>query len=278
MISPSLSNVRGQNLLINVVEHRAAVTPSKVFASLAKTSNPRDGFDNVTYGQLLRAVDRTACFLDGCLGTSDKCSVVGWAGPPTDFRYILLAFAGMKTGHTIYLPSPRNSTEAHVALLDACQCQHFLEPEEMPLPFLHAVVDRRHINVLKLPRLESLLLYSDIADSSHQRYSHNNTFLSARYKPCLILHTSGSTGSKSAANSKTRVVVANGEWQPLSLLLSSKGTSPLLTLITISPNSAQTHTRLRNMKGCEPSCHFPTFIAVRSAQSLASVSSSTARW
>ena len=209
-----LSSIPGRNLLINVVDHHAEVSPNKLFASLPTTNDPRDGFQDITYGQLRSAVDRTAHFLDNTFGQSGVCSTIAWAGPPTDFRYILLSFAAMKSGHRVYFPSPRNSIDVHVSLLNECGCQAFLQPEEMPLPFLDAILQRRPMKVAKLPRLDSLMSSNASANVAFKRYEYSYDFATARYKPCMILHTSGSTGGQCSLRRRHWRMFANQKTSP----------------------------------------------------------------
>ena len=129
-MSALLSGSHGHRLLNAVVEEQANLGHVQPYASLPKTNNPKDGFRDITYGLLKTAIDKCAWFLDDRAGCAHHFETIGYMSLPTDFRYLILAFAAMKTGHKVFYTSPRNSLDAHLALLEECQCNVFLEPEE----------------------------------------------------------------------------------------------------------------------------------------------------
>ena len=126
----------GRRLLISVIEERARNNDERIYASIPKSNDPRDGFHDVTYRQLKEAIDRCAWFLQKKLGPAQDFETLGWISLPSDFRYQLLSYAAMKTGYKVFLLSPRNSIEAHLHLLESTKCKVFLQPEKGSLPVI----------------------------------------------------------------------------------------------------------------------------------------------
>lgn len=191
------SSSHGRRLAISIIDERADSNSDQTFASLAKTNDPRDGFKDVSYLQLRRAIDWTAFFLDNVLGKPDYLRTFAWISSPTDFRYVILAFATMKTGHKVFFPSPRNSLDAQLALLRECDCEAFVRPKDIKLPVMDQIADKLPLKVVAFPDLEHLFR-NVIHDEGLARYKYKRSFAEARYDPFMILHTSGSTGSKYA--------------------------------------------------------------------------------
>jgi acyl-CoA synthetase (AMP-forming)/AMP-acid ligase II len=177
--------------ILSVIEDRAANNYTATsFACLPKTTDPRDGFYDITYRILKRAIDRMSWAIEERLGkVSEENQVFGFIGPPTDWRYILLAFAAMKTGHTVFLPSPRNSLEAHLSLLDNSECTAILHPTDPP----HIVNILAEHRALQLASLPSLSYFLD-PNEEDVEYPFTASLEELYQKPCMVLHTSGSTG------------------------------------------------------------------------------------
>lgn len=182
----------GRRLLIRVLEERAQFGENKVFAELPLTDNPKDGFRPISYQALLRAIDRCSHLLDEKLGEAHKSQgTVGWISYPSDLRYLILGLACMKTGHRCYFPSPRNDINSHLSLLEKCQCESFLQPRTEVMPIVAALREKRSMKFLEMPDLEDLL--AETAEPAPM-YPFTKSFEEARHDPCMVLHTSGSTG------------------------------------------------------------------------------------
>ena len=183
----------GRRLLTHLVDERAAEFPPRVFASLPKSSDPKDGFEDVNYRQLRDMVDRAAWFLDEQLGQAQDFETFAWIGPATDFRYLILAFAAMKSKRKAFFPSPRNSLDAHLSLFQECDCKTLLVTRDMPLPVIQKILEHRPIKVIEVPALAQWL---EDANGGAQitPYKYSIPFDEARLDPCIVLHTSGSTG------------------------------------------------------------------------------------
>ena len=83
-------------------------------------------------------------------------------------------------------PSPRNSVEGHLALLEATGCRVFISPRESKVDHILSKRSMRHLNVDGLKEL----LRGDFIE----HYEYNKTFEEAAQDPFIVVHTSGSTG------------------------------------------------------------------------------------
>lgn len=84
------------------------------------------------------------------------------------------------------LPSPRNSVEGHLALLESTSCNTLISPVESKVDHILSKRDMRHLNVEGL----QAFLRGDFIE----HYAYNKTFEGAALDPFIIVHTSGSTG------------------------------------------------------------------------------------
>jgi len=88
----------------------------------------------------------------------------------------------------IFLPSPRNSEEAHVSLLERLQCTKLVVTEPQP-PCVPMILKSIKLQTINLPSLQQLLTVGDV-----EEYPYTKTFIDAQDDPAYVLHTSGSTG------------------------------------------------------------------------------------
>ena len=190
----------GRRLAVNIIDERARSHHARPYFSLPLGAHPRDGFRDVTYAAMARAVDRACWLLDERLGPATPAlETFGWVAAPTDFRYIMLAFAAMKGGRKAHFPSPRNSVEAHLALVDECVCGAFLVPDGQggaDAALVEELARRRDLRVVPIPGVSWFLDDNGGGDGGVATpYPFDLTFEQARYRPCIVLHTSGSTGN-----------------------------------------------------------------------------------
>lgn len=186
----------GRELVINVVQQRARDGHHRLYAHLPKGTTPAQGYIDVSYADLLKAIDRTAHFLDDHLGPASDVSTFAWIAHGCDLRYALFMFAAMKTGHRAFFPSPRNSMAAYKSLVHATDTKHLLVPKQGALPVTRQILKSLPVTEIVAPSVEDLL---GITGSLLAReYPFHKTLDEVRFQPFAILHTSGSTGSKSS--------------------------------------------------------------------------------
>ena len=102
------------------ISYRADQTPNRIFAVLPKGDALEDGFFDLTYCALDKAIDKAAYWLDEHLssleqvngstngesngvtnGHSKASSTTFCYVGPNDFRYVLFLAASLKTGRTV---------------------------------------------------------------------------------------------------------------------------------------------------------------------------------
>ncbi|KAF7861799.1 hypothetical protein EAF04_007682 [Stromatinia cepivora] len=177
----------GRRLLPIVVDELATSDPNRVFASIPTSKSLEDGFRDINFAQLSKAINRCAWWIEENLGCSKTFETLNYVGPE-DLRYIILLFAAIKTGYQMFFNSPWNSTEGHIALLETLHCNIALSPEVLP-PITQTVVAKRQMRTLEIQTLQELL-----EDGAVSLYPYEKTFEQARYEPFVVLQTSGSTG------------------------------------------------------------------------------------
>ena len=95
----------GNRLLPITIDDIAENKPEKLFGCIPRTSDPRDGFVDVTFADFARAVDRAAWWLEESLGKSTTFETLAYLGP-SDIRYFILAVAASKVGYKVSLDVP----------------------------------------------------------------------------------------------------------------------------------------------------------------------------
>ena len=90
----------GRRLIPPLIDQRAEESPERSVWSIPVSSNLVDGFRDVSYGQVARAINRAAWWIDKNIGKSTTFETLAYMGPP-DLRYSVLTVAAQKTGHTV---------------------------------------------------------------------------------------------------------------------------------------------------------------------------------
>lgn len=93
---------------------------------------------------------------------------------------------GAKHDEQTLLPSPRNSIEGHLALLESTHCNILISAVEPKVDHILSKRDMRHLNVEGL----KAFLRGDFIE----HYEYTKTFEDAAHDPFIVVHTSGSTG------------------------------------------------------------------------------------
>lgn len=87
----------------------------------------------------------------------------------------------------MFLPSPRNSLEAHQALLEKLNCTTLLVPTPRP-PFVAGLIEALNLKVVEVPSVDTLLC------TQYPAFEYSKTYPEAATDRVVVLHTSGSTG------------------------------------------------------------------------------------
>lgn len=84
--------------------------------------------------------------------------------------------------------SPRNNLEGHLNVLEKTECQILLSASDSHTD-VQPILSRRQMRTLTVPTLDELL-----DSSAAEVYPYTKSFEDAQHDPCLVLHTTGSTG------------------------------------------------------------------------------------
>ncbi|QSZ36628.1 hypothetical protein DSL72_006509 [Monilinia vaccinii-corymbosi] len=181
----------GKRLMPHYIHQTAIDEPHRVCISTPLTSEPRDGFEDITFSQLDKAIDVASVWVEEQLGIGKNFPCIAYIGPH-DLRYILLTMAAIKTGHKLFAPSTRNSLEAHVKLLNDYHCEKFLFAEDSPIShkIVHDIRSQAEFETMAVPTLDYFLHPS--FEVPHYKYAA--TFDEAKFWPFIALQTSGTTG------------------------------------------------------------------------------------
>ena len=107
MDKPTHFDRPSKELLNNVVDRIARVTPDLVYAELPKSPvDLSQGFRQVTYRQFANAIDGMAWWLRDKLGLSETFETLTYIGP-NDLRYNLLLLGAVKAGYKVLATQQR---------------------------------------------------------------------------------------------------------------------------------------------------------------------------
>ncbi|KAL8704849.1 MAG: hypothetical protein Q9201_002008 [Fulgogasparrea decipioides] len=180
-IKPPVPDLR---LIPCAIDESARLQPQKIFASIPKSSKVSQGFRHVTFGELSNAINRAATWLEGNRCQSEPLAYLA----SSDLRHIILAVAAVKIGCNVLFLSPRNNAESNLHLLESTQCTIILSPQPA-LPGLSAITDQPQKRLLTVPSLHEWLDGPPAALRPFRK-----SFEDMRYRPFVIVHSSGSTG------------------------------------------------------------------------------------
>ncbi|ROW14767.1 hypothetical protein VPNG_03833 [Cytospora leucostoma] len=180
----------GRRTLPQVVDYYAQTDPSRVYASIPKsTADLSNGFRDITMTKLAALVNRLAWWLEGILGVGNL-DAIAYIGP-ADIRYAAIFLAAVKCRYKVLFISPRNHVVQNGNMIVRSGCRALFYAEELA-PVAEALRARQLPGVVieSVPSLEELLLTPE----DTKLYPYDKSFDEARDEPCLILHSSGSTG------------------------------------------------------------------------------------
>ncbi|KAJ9664384.1 hypothetical protein H2198_000313 [Neophaeococcomyces mojaviensis] len=185
----------GERLLTTVVDELAVEEPYKIFASVPKTLTVEDGFQDVTYQQLAKAINRAAWWLKTNIDKRHEFETIGYTGP-NDLRYCFFTLGAVKAGFKLLLTASRNSVEGNVALIQSTDCAVFLTPENVP-ELIRKCQQLVTLSTHVIPDMDFFF-----KDEATESYPYSKSFDEAKQEPFIVLHTSGSTGLPKAITIK----------------------------------------------------------------------------
>lgn len=93
----------GRRLIPILIDEAARERPDDSFAFVARSSNPEDGCQTVTYSQFANAINSCAFWLEAQVGRSKRFDTLAYFGRSSLISCILL-IAAIKTGHKVSSP------------------------------------------------------------------------------------------------------------------------------------------------------------------------------
>lgn len=146
----------GQRLISHVIDERAKDRHPRPFASVSRSSNVKDGFEDISYVRLANAINRAAGWLRDTFGSPEKPETVMYMAP-FDFRYQILALAAVKSNHVMFFPSPRNAPDALSTLLQQASCDKVVSSATPPRPLQTVLEQSANFKHVVVPELSFFL-------------------------------------------------------------------------------------------------------------------------
>ncbi|KAE8423840.1 hypothetical protein BDV36DRAFT_303219 [Aspergillus pseudocaelatus] len=176
-----------QRLMCCFVDELAESRPGQLFCIQPISSDLSQGWRNVSMRDLAGAVDSTARWIDMAMGKGSDFEPLAYIGA-NDMRYVAFYLACMKTGYAALLPSTRNSIVATSHVLDATKCSKIVYSAER-----HKIAEEIRDNVQNVRLFEIPSLWEVFGEQA-EPYAFNANFYDLQNKPCIIIHSSGTTG------------------------------------------------------------------------------------
>ncbi|PHH68649.1 hypothetical protein CDD82_374 [Ophiocordyceps australis] len=179
----------GKRLLPQVVDWYARHDAAKIYACLPRSATDlASGFQDIDMAMLAAMVNRMSWHFEAILGRGNLESIA-YLGP-ADIRYAVFFLAAVKTGYQMLFISPRNQSAQNQRMLVMSSCKALLYAQELSSAAEPLATRLPGLVVQEAPLLDDLVA----TPLSTRHYPYDKTFDEARDDPCLILHSSGSTG------------------------------------------------------------------------------------
>ncbi|KAJ5834349.1 hypothetical protein N7447_000375 [Penicillium robsamsonii] len=177
-----------KRLLATTVDDRAETNPNQRFAVIPQGLEISDGFQDLSIKDLARAVNFICWWIESSIGPTQYPETLAYMGR-NDARYFIFMLACQKTGYQAFLPSTRNSDEAHVHLLKATNCTKFFFSEQRQTRALELQRLVSKLDIFQVPTMKEIL--SDTRGLKH--YPYTKSYADAENDTTCIIHSSGTT-------------------------------------------------------------------------------------
>ncbi|KAH8665697.1 putative NRPS-like enzyme [Tricladium varicosporioides] len=180
----------GQRLMPTILRDEARQNPQRTFAIAAISNTVEDGFRQITFEEIARAVNYVSMWLQSLFEDDNpppQHATIAYIGVP-DLRYNIFFYGALQCRYKVFLPSPRNPTDVNVSLLQQTICSRLVYSAEVgPVAnILQAALPGLQCG--QIPSLDELLA------APATDYSYDLKYEDVFREPILILHSSGSTG------------------------------------------------------------------------------------
>ncbi|KAI9935093.1 hypothetical protein MW887_000714 [Aspergillus wentii] len=176
-----------KRLLVDVLQNPAI--REKLYCIHPVLNDLNNGWREITYGDLHRAVDYLSWWITDRLGPEEK-QTVGYLGA-NDIRYAVFVLACIKTGHVGLLLSTRNSQQAFRHLFDRTESTKLLftgDKTRLVNDIQSNRAENEKLETFEIPTLR------DIFAASPEPYPFDKKYADVEDQPVIIVHSSGTTG------------------------------------------------------------------------------------
>ncbi|KAJ6110696.1 NRPS-like enzyme [Penicillium sp. IBT 16267x] len=177
----------GARLWATIVDHRARSTPSELVGLIPKGSDVADGYQELTFEGLARAVDACAHWIEIHVGRAQHPETVAYMAS-NDVRYLIFILASHKTGYQPFLVSTRLSDEGYKHILTATHCQKIFYTMDKQRRISEILAVHTNTQAFVIASLTELL------KSTVPSYPFEKSFQAAENEVAIIIHSSGTTG------------------------------------------------------------------------------------
>ncbi|TGJ88071.1 hypothetical protein E0Z10_g689 [Xylaria hypoxylon] len=214
MVISTTSDRYGQRLLPHIIDDVATKDSQREILLTARSSDPKDGWAPMTFGDYANAINRCAQEIVDRNGRAPAGAfpTIAYIGPQ-DARYLIIVIAAIKAGYQALFISPRNSQQAQINLFEKTDCRILWFAE----PFKSAVqswLKEREMQTLQVSPLQQWFPTEKVP-----HFPYEKTFEQAEWEPFCVMHTSGSTGLPKPIVARTGMMAISdahqqlGKWQ-----------------------------------------------------------------
>ncbi|KAK6085784.1 Iterative polyketide synthase CazM 8 [Seiridium cupressi] len=190
-----------------IPDELARKVPDHPLFAYPRTEAPENGFVEISAKSFANAINRASWYLASVLGKApDGFPTIAYMGS-SDLRYFIFMFGAIKAGYKMLYLSPRNSVAGHINVLEKTDCSTFLVAKNTNIDH---ILREREMKKIIVPNLDYF-----VGDGPVPMYPYGKTFAEARKDPCLVLHTTGSTGLPKPITWKLEILSTYEAWRTI---------------------------------------------------------------
>ena len=180
----------GRRPLTAILDRKAQESPEQSWLSLPQDDGDLSrGFRDISYSQGANAVNHAAAWLQSVLGSTNGTFETFMYEGPKDPRNVILALAASKVGRTILLVHATVPLGSKLPLVDKSRCESILFASSSRELAEAILTERPSIRGISVPELSQWLM-----DALAAPVPFPKAWDDAEHDPCIIIHSSGTTG------------------------------------------------------------------------------------
>ncbi|KAI7968613.1 hypothetical protein EIK77_006632 [Talaromyces pinophilus] len=179
----------GQRIFVKLIDDIALNDPHRTLLSIPHSANPKDGWQDLSFGVFANAVNRLSHWIADQVGLAQEGTfpTVAYIGP-NDVRYLIVLTATIKTGYKAFFISPRNDMKSQLSLFESTDCQWICYAPEYASK-VQPWLDARPMKSNAIDAIKDI-----IHEEQVPLFPYDRPYDKAINEPAMVLHTSGSTG------------------------------------------------------------------------------------